>query len=101
VLDDGCTASAAEQNAMAGAIGEAVTNAIKHAEASSIVVFVETNDSGDAYASVRDDGIGFDTADGAGRGIIGSIHERMADVGGRSTVRSTPGQGTEVELWTT
>lgn len=103
VLDDGCKASPAEQNALAGAVGEAVTNAIKHAEAANITVYAETDDNGNVYASVRDDGVGFDTTDGeAGRhGIVGSIHERMADVDGRSRVRSEPGAGTEVELWTT
>ncbi len=101
VLDDGCRASATRQNALARAIGEAVTNSIKHAVASSIIVFVETDDDGQVFASVRDDGMGFDTArTGHGEGLDGSIRARMSDVGGRSEVISTLGGGTEIRLWT-
>lgn len=101
VLDDGCRASASAQNALAGAIGEAVTNSIKHAVATNIVVFAETDDDGQVFASVRDDGMGFDTArTERGEGLDGSIHERMIDVGGRSEVISTVGGGTEIRLWT-
>ena len=101
VLDDGCTAAPTTQNALAGAVGEAVTNAIKHAVASSIVVFVETNDNGEVFASVRDDGMGFDTTRvDYGEGLTGSIQDRMIDVGGRSEVDSTVGSGTEIRIWT-
>lgn len=101
VLDDGCHASPAAQNALAGAIGEAVTNAIKHAVASNIVVYAETDDRGDVFASVRDDGMGFDTnRTEQGAGLDGSIRERMLDVGGRSEVISAVGGGTEIRLWT-
>ncbi len=101
VLDDGCRASATRQNALAGAIGEAVTNSIKHAVASSIIVFVETEDDGQVFASVRDDGMGFDIARTEyGEGLDGSIRARMSDVGGRSEVISTLGGGTEIRLWT-
>ncbi len=101
VLDDGCLASASVQNALAGAVGEAVTNAIKHAVASTIVVFVETDDEGEVFASVRDDGMGFDTTRiDYGEGLTGSIQERMTDVGGRSEIDSTVGNGTEIRIWT-
>jgi signal transduction histidine kinase len=101
VLDDGCRASAAAQNALAGAVGEAVVNAIKHADAGRITVFVETDEAGEVFASVRDDGLGFelDRVD-RGRGLDHSIGARMRDVGGRSNITSAPGRGTEVELWT-
>ena len=101
VLDDGCRASEVQQDALAGAIGEAVTNAVKHAQAGRIIVFVETDDDGQVFASVRDDGVGFDpTVVTAGHGLTGSIAARMADVGGRSEVASTPGTGTDVKIWT-
>ncbi len=102
VLDDGCRATPAAQNALAGAVGEAVTNAIKHAVASNIVVYAETDDDGHVFASVRDDGMGFDTTRvELGEGLEGSIRERMLDAGGRSEVISTVGGGTEIRLWTT
>jgi signal transduction histidine kinase len=86
---------------LAGAVGEAVTNAIKHAECASIVVFVETDDDGQVFASVRDDGRGFDpAASDNGQGLEGSIRHRMTAVGGRSEIVSTLGGGTEVRVWT-
>ena len=101
VLDDGCTASVTAQNALASAIGESVTNAIKHAGPSNIVVYAETDDDGEVFASVRDNGTGFDPAHvERGEGLNGSIEARMLAVGGRSQISSTIGNGTEVRLWT-
>ncbi len=89
-------------DAVAAAVGEAVANALEHAGANRIVVFVETDDDGDVFASVRDDGSGFDTHEGrAGHGVDHSIVARIRDIGGRAEVVSTPGAGTEVRLWST
>lgn len=87
--------------AVAGAVGEAVNNAMKHAIATTIVVFAEATDDGAVFASVRDDGKGFDAtlARTARRGLVRSIDERVALVDGRVEVRSAPGQGTEVRIW--
>ncbi len=101
VLDDGCRASPSGQDALAGAIGEAVANAVKHASAGRIVVYVETDDDGEVFASVRDDGVGFDPdRRPAGAGLQRSIRDRMRDAGGRSEITSDEGEGTEVRLWT-
>ncbi len=101
VLDDGCRVAPGVQDALAGAIGEAVANAVKHASAGRIVVFVETDDDGQVFASVRDDGVGFDPdATARGNGLTASIEDRMRDAGGRSEITSASGQGTEVRLWT-
>ena len=88
-------------DAVVGAVGEALSNAAKHAGASKVVVFAEVGDDGAVFASVRDDGGGFDpiAARAAGRGIVRSIDERLALVGGRVDVVSTVGRGTEVQLW--
>ncbi|MGI9600859.1 MAG: sensor histidine kinase, partial [Acidimicrobiales bacterium] len=87
--------------ALAGAMGEALTNAAKYSQAERIAVFAEPSDDGGVYCSVRDDGAGFDrTTTDLGRGIEYSIERRMAEVGGRAEVASTPGRGTEVQLWT-
>lgn len=89
-------------DAVAAAIGEAVANALEHAAPGHVVVFVETDDDGDVFASVRDDGTGFDAdAQRSGHGIDQSILARMSDVGGRAEVVSTPGSGTEVRVWST
>lgn len=90
-------------HAVAGAVGEAVTNAAKHAGAGRVVVYAEVDDDGAVFASVRDDGRGFDVdaARRAHRGLVRSIDERVAAVGGRVEIVSGPGQGTEVRLWAT
>ena len=92
---------AARLAAVSGAVSEALTNAGKHARPSRVTVFVEPDDSGGVFCSVKDDGRGFDPAAAAGGvGIARSIMERMHQVGGRAEVRSRPGGGTEVCLWT-
>ncbi len=91
-----------QAEALAGAAGEAVTNAAKHSGGGRISVYAEPTDDGRVYCSVRDTGVGFDpSAVVAGEGLSGSIEARMASVGGRSELRSSPGRGTEVQLWTT
>lgn len=100
VLDDGCRLGAHEQDLVARAIGEAVANALEHANASRVVVFVETDDRGQVFASVADDGRGFDTAaPRVGHGIDESILARINSIGGRVSIESGP-SGTEVCIWT-
>jgi signal transduction histidine kinase len=62
-------------------------------------VYVEVTDDG-LNAYVRDRGKGFDPAAVLGdrRGIADSIIGRMARVGGVASIRSGPGEGTEVVL---
>lgn len=100
VLDDGCRLPDDDQDLVARAIGEAVANALEHARAGRIVVFVETDDDGHVFASVRDDGIGFDPgAPRDGHGIDESIVGRIESIGG--TVEISSGErGTEVRLRT-
>ncbi len=90
--------------ALLGAVREAVTNAAKHAEVAEIAVFVEVSPS-ELTAFVRDRGVGFDVeaalADAGGdhrRGLRDSIIGRLERHGGRATLWSSPGAGTEVEL---
>ncbi len=100
VLDLDCTVDREGQEAVAGAVGEAVTNAIKHAGVASIVVYVETDDDGQIFASVRDDGAGFDQASVRRRqGLDGSIIRRIEAIGGRVDIVSALGSGTEVRVW--
>jgi signal transduction histidine kinase len=87
--------------ALAGAVGEALTNAAKHSGSQHIVVFAEPTDvRGQVFCSVRDDGVGFVADDVAeGEGLRRSIRDRIADVGGRVEIESRPGRGTEVRVW--
>jgi signal transduction histidine kinase len=87
--------------ALAGAVGEALTNAAKHGAAQRVTVFAEPDDDGGVFCSVKDDGSGFDAAaEQEGVGITSSIRARMAEAGGRAEVDANLGHGTEVRLWT-
>jgi signal transduction histidine kinase len=44
---------------------------------------------------VADDGSGFDTSDGPGRGLLG-MRERVEMLGGTLAIDSTPGEGTRM-----
>jgi signal transduction histidine kinase len=77
---------------------EAITNAVRHAEAGEVLVRLERRD-GDVVLEVRDDGHGFDPAAraiSARRLGLVSMRERAASLGGRLTIESTIGQGTTV-----
>ncbi len=85
--------------ALAGAAGEALVNAAKHAGVDTVSTMVRIGE-GRVTVFVRDRGSGFDTsARTEGHGIEGSIEGRLARVGGGATIDSEPGRGTEVELW--
>jgi len=102
VIDTAPPPPGAVADAIAAAVGEAVANALEHAGPSRIVVFVETDDDGDVFASVRDDGCGFDVDERrTGHGVDESIVARIRDIGGRTEVVSAAGAGTEVRVWST
>jgi signal transduction histidine kinase len=84
--------------ALAGAVGEAVTNAAKHGGATTVTVCLDAVD-GDAACTVKDDGTGFDPADVVeGLGWTVSIRGRIEPLGGRAELRGRPGRGAEVVL---
>ena len=78
---------------------EAMTNAAKFAGVEAIDVYAEvTEDTVAVFIRAR--GSGFDRAavPRDRRGIVESIEGRLERIGGRATIASTPGEGTEVEL---
>jgi phage shock protein PspC (stress-responsive transcriptional regulator)/two-component sensor histidine kinase len=90
--------------ALLRAVREATTNAAKHAGVDEVAVYVEVG-AEEVTAFVRDRGTGFDVAAVLAttdahhrRGLRDSIVGRLERHGGRATVWSTPGEGTEVEL---
>ncbi len=100
VLDDGCRLVPAHQDMIARAVGEAVANALEHAGAGRIVVFAETDDAGHVFASVVDDGEGFDVAAArTSHGLDESVIGRVESIGGRVEITSAAGGGTEVCIW--
>lgn len=91
-LDDRLTALA-----LAGR--EAVLNAARHAGVATLDVYLEVEPH-QVTLFVRDRGTGFDpdAVDPDRRGLTESIRGRLARAGGRAEVRSSTGEGTEVEL---
>ncbi|HEX3389850.1 MAG TPA: ATP-binding protein [Streptosporangiaceae bacterium] len=89
--------------AIVHATREALANVAAHARTGEAWVTI-TLDAGEGggglQVTVRDAGAGFDPAkvDPARLGLRRSITERVADWGGRVSVRSAPGQGTVVDM---
>ena len=71
---------------------EALTNAWKHAAATTVRVAVERR-NGVAVVEVRDDGSGGANADGSG---LRGLADRVEALGGRLELNSRPGDGTSV-----
>jgi signal transduction histidine kinase len=92
VLDDAL-------NALVGATREALVNAAKHSGTPTVWLYAEVEPTG-VVAFVRDRGRGFDPSavEADRQGLRGSIIGRVERAGGRVQVRSTPGEGTEVEI---
>jgi signal transduction histidine kinase len=78
---------------------EALNNTLKHASASSVVVYLRRRGS-QIELEVIDDGLGFDpesTRDKEGMGLE-SIRERAQELGGAAVIRSAPGEGVSVKV---
>ena len=91
-LDDALTA-------LGAAAREALLNAAKHSGAPSADLYSEVTPER-VSVFVRDRGKGFDpaTVPDDRRGLRDSVTGRLTRLGGTATVRSAPGEGTEVEL---
>ncbi|WP_246065653.1 ATP-binding protein [Geodermatophilus aquaeductus] len=85
--------------ALGAATREALLNAAKHAGVTSADLYTEVG-AQSVSVYVRDRGAGFDpaTVPADRRGLRDSVTGRLARLGGTATVRSAPGEGTEVEL---
>jgi signal transduction histidine kinase len=91
-LDEGATA-------LVLAAREAMTNAAKFSGVEEVDVYAEV-DEDEIAVFVRDRGVGFDRAavPPDRRGLAESIERRLERAGGRATVVTALGEGTEVEL---
>ena len=85
--------------ALLAAAREATVNAVKWSGAPVVSIFAEV-EPGTVALFVRDRGRGFDPAavPADRKGLAQSIRARMARRGGTATVRTAPGEGTEVAL---
>lgn len=93
--------SAAVENALFRITQEAITNIMKHAQATSVVINLVV-DAQQTALTIRDNGRGIDPAilTGApheGWGLL-SMRERAEALGGRFTIASQPGQGTSLQI---
>jgi two-component system sensor histidine kinase UhpB len=76
---------------------ESLTNALRHSEAGKATVSLEA-DADSVTLRVADDGKGMPAQPPRGAAGIAGMRERALLVGGRLTIDSRPGQGTEVRL---
>jgi signal transduction histidine kinase len=98
VMTEEVSLSDEQTEALVGAVGEALTNAAKHARASRATVFVEP-DGTKVFCSVKDDGDGFDPDEVThGIGLDRSITARITEVGGSVEVAGNPGRGAELRF---
>jgi signal transduction histidine kinase len=93
---------AAVETALYRVVQEALRNATKHAAARRVDIRLEV-EPGAARCTVKDDGRGFDPREvldrkgDRGLGLIG-MRERLSALGGRFTIESAPGRGTELHI---
>ena len=85
--------------ALLAAAREATVNAAKWSGASVVSIFAEVEPA-EVSVFVRDRGKGFDpqTVPADRKGLAESVRARMTRRGGHATIRSAPGEGTEVSL---
>ncbi len=80
---------------------EAITNVVRHAQATSVTVVLRDSGS-ELQLSIQDDGVGFDLGSATewtpkqGHLGLAGMRERVAIAGGELTVESSKGQGTIV-----
>jgi signal transduction histidine kinase/phage shock protein PspC (stress-responsive transcriptional regulator) len=86
-------------DALVAASREALVNAAKHAGVTTVSLYAELDHKG-ASVFVRDRGVGFDLdqIDPTRQGVRGSIIGRLERHHGSATIKSKPGDGTEVAL---
>lgn len=75
-------------------VREAVTNTVRHARATRVVVEVTVDD--DVLVRITDDGRGLGEIDSSGLGLR-NLHSRAAELGGTCSVGTSPDGGTVVE----
>ncbi len=77
-------------------IQEAVNNAVKHAQASQIVILLDAEKEGLFRFSIQDNGIGFQPETASEGNGIRNMQERIKELGGRVEVRSIKQNGSSI-----
>jgi signal transduction histidine kinase len=81
---------------------EALNNAVKHARASKVIVFLKKH-SDHVTLTIKDDGVGFDSANITDakrfdKWGLTNIMERAMSVGGQCHIESSPGKGAQITV---
>ena len=100
-LVDGLATEPCEQSRLVlyRAAQEALINVARHATASTVIVAL-SEDAGGYTVRIEDDGRGFRTAACGQRGLgLRLLRERAEAIGGSCQVESSPGRGTNVQVW--
>jgi len=84
-------------------VQESLHNVARHAQASTVQVELNLEEAGTVQLIIRDDGVGFDPAlleQAARSGHLGlkQMRERVVGLKGTFSLRSAPGQGTEIRV---
>jgi signal transduction histidine kinase len=79
-------------------VQEALANVRKHAKAEKVKIRLAPR-NGVLNVRINDDGVGFRIKPRRGHFGLQTMRERAEVVGGGLTISSTPGKGTQVELW--
>ena len=80
---------------------EALINARKHADATTVRVTLEPRDTG-VWMEIEDDGVGFlpqEAVAAPGHLGLAAMRERVEMAGGSCVLRSLPGAGTSLQVW--
>jgi PAS domain S-box-containing protein len=87
------------ENALYRVAQETLNNALKHAEASKVSIFLRSNEQ-EVAIEIVDNGKGFDTGQAPRHGGLGlvSIGERIEALQGKWSITSKPGEGTRVTV---
>ena len=103
-----CRADAAIEIALFRIVQESITNIVRHARASTVLIqggmTASTDAPGRIWIEIEDDGVGFEPLEPAadtetlrGVGLLG-MRERVELIGGRLELESSPGAGTRVRV---
>jgi signal transduction histidine kinase len=78
---------------------EGILNAVRHSRATELHLALQTTTHG-CEATLRDNGIGFETAAAGGGGHYGlrGMRERVKKIGGEIDFESAPGKGTAIKI---
>jgi PAS domain S-box-containing protein len=76
---------------------ECLTNVVRHADASQVIVEIKHDQHNHLLLKIQDDGKGFDKSRNAKKtlGLLG-MQERAVVMGGKYSISSTPGSGTTI-----